>query len=96
MALEELPKFQELRDKWALLAPISKDRIDMQATIDHNANPHNDSYINKKPRRSEPEIISDLAYQFADGVLKKQYGSLYGSWLQDNGYKDFWGTNVQK
>ena len=96
MPLEELPKFQQLRDQWALQAPISKDSINRQATIDRNANPHNDNYINKRPLRGETEIISDLAYQFADGVLTKQYGSQYKDWLQDNGYKDFWGTNVQR
>lgn len=83
--------FQELRDQWALKAPMpSKDLINTQAEIDRMANPHNDPYLNKRPRRSETEIICDIVYQFADGILLRQYGNHYSAWLRQN-CEEKWG-----
>lgn len=77
--------FKELRDQWALKAPTpNKDLIYSQSEVDRMANPHNDPYPNKRPRRTEAEIICDLAYQFADGVLRHQYGYEYSTWLKNN------------
>jgi hypothetical protein len=85
--------FQALRDQWALKAPFpSKDRIETQMQMDRNANPHNEPYHNKKPRRSEAEIVSDLSYSFADAVLTKQYGDMYKGWLNATGYTEVWGV----
>lgn len=79
--------FQALRDQWALKAPLpSKDVVQSQADMDRHANPHNDSY--RRPRRSEAEIISDLAYQFADAALKQQYGWHYTNWLKSQKYEE--------
>lgn len=58
-----------LRDYFAIRAPEpSKDRIEMLMHFDRNRNPYNDSH---KPRlRSEVEIRCDLAYEYADAMLK--------------------------
>jgi hypothetical protein len=58
-----------LRDYFAIRAPEpSKDRIEMLMQFDRNRNPHNDSH---KPRlRSEVEIRCDLAYEYADAMLR--------------------------
>lgn len=91
------PDFQTLRDQWALRSPSPcQISLQTQAQMDRNANPHNEPYHNVKPRRSEAEICSDIAYQFADSVLRKQYGGQYNSWLEDSGYVDHWGTVVSK
>jgi hypothetical protein len=85
--------FQNLRDQWALKAPLpTKDRVALQLNLDRNANPHNDPYHNKKPRRSETQIVSDLAYTFADEVLIQQYGTRYTLWLKDHFYEEKWGV----
>lgn len=89
----EAMEFQALRDQWALKAPFpSKDRIESQMRMDMTANPHNEPYHNKKPRRSEAEIVSDLSYAFADSVLTQQYGVMYKDWLRDTGYREQWGV----
>ena len=85
--------FQQLRDAWALKAVITQDRIEAQMRIDMNANPHNDNYPNKRPRREPAVIVSDLSYEFADNVLGAQYPGLYPTWLRANGYKLVWGFN---
>lgn len=83
--------FQPLRDQWALKAPLpDNETILMYKRFDQQANPHNEPYHNKKPRRTEAEIISDLAYSFADQVLAQQYGQTYKSWLSDK-YCEEWG-----
>lgn len=77
------PDFQPLRDQWALKFPYPATyNIESQLRLDKAANPHNDSY--KPPFRSEAEIVSDLAYHFADCVLKQQYGLLYRDWIKTN------------
>ena len=85
--------FQQLRDAWALKAVVAEGRIRSQMQIDMQANPHNENYPNKRPRRTEAEIISDLSYEFADNVLGAQYPGLYPTWMRDNGYKLVWGFN---
>lgn len=86
--------FEHLRNELALKFPYpSKDRINMEQGYDMNANPHNDNYANKKPRRSEAEIVSDLAYGFADAFLSKQYTNEYQLWLREN-TREVWGVNV--
>lgn len=93
-AKEQAQNFQSLRDSWALKSPLpSKEDLDMQAMFDRQANPHNEPYHNKRPRRTDREIHSDLAYRFADVVLYTQYGQPYEDWLQGAGYAkrwDFW------
>lgn len=92
--------FQTLRDQWAVKAPTpSTEEVEMQASIDRSANPHNEPYHNKRPRRSTREIHSDLAYRYADVVLHTQYGAPYKNWLMANGYEkrwDFWRKNEQR
>lgn len=79
--------FQTLRDQWALKAPpVGRDEMLSKLRYDQALNPHNDSY--KPERRSETEIISDSAYQFADGVLTRQYGKTYETWLKEQGYEE--------
>lgn len=83
--------FQTSRDQWALKAPLpSRDRVEAQGQMDRQANPHNENYHNKQPRRSEVEIVSDLSYTYANSVLYKQYGQEYVDWLNDNGYVMRW------
>lgn len=83
--------FKELRDQWALKAGYPGiDQIRDQSEIDRMANPYNEPYPNMRPRRSDTEIISDLAYHFADGVLSRQYGYQYKTWLKDN-CEEKWG-----
>lgn len=90
--MEEI-QFQTLRDQWALKAPLpDRETILMYMKIDQQANPHNDTYLNKKPRRSEAEIVSDRAYSYADSVLTQQYGLEYQTWLRNNRYKEVWGV----
>ena len=62
-------KFEELRDHWALKFPYpTEERIAAECSCDRALNPHNDSH---KPKlRTRAEIVSDLAYRFADDVLK--------------------------
>lgn len=78
--------FKELRDQWALMfaARVTKARIEMWQENDRYANPHNDSYHNKRKRRSEAEIISDVSYNDADEALKQSYGDNYSRWLREN------------
>ena len=73
--------FAKLRNDWALKSVVPKDRLDMERQADYNANPHNDSYANKRPRRSDSEIISDVSFSNADAVLARQYGKTYTYWL---------------
>lgn len=88
--------FQNLRDQWALKAPtLAKESIQMEYQMDRNLNPHNEPYLNKKPLRSEAEIVSDRAYTFADAVLAKQYPVEYKDWLEENGYFTKWGVVVK-
>ena len=54
----------------------------MEAEKDRQGNPHNEPYPNKRTRRTEAEIVSDLAYTFADKVLGNQYGVEYSEWLK--------------
>ena len=85
--------FTRLRDEWALKHPYpSKDRLDSEFRMDQLANPHNEPYHNKKPRRSEAQIVSDLAYTFADNVLLQQHGTIYKTWLSLNGIREKWGV----
>lgn len=83
------PEFQKLRDLWALKCIVTTSQIDMERTRDRNANPHNDGPP-KKPRREESQIVSDLAYEFADSVLMTQYGNDYKYWLDQKGYNEVW------
>lgn len=72
--------FYRLRNEWALKMPYpSKDLFDIYYKMDMGRNPHNDSY--KPKRRTTAEIVSDLAFEFADGVLRQQYGRSYETWL---------------
>ncbi len=94
--MENIPRnFQELRDQWALKAPTpSEADIRSEQQRDMQANPHNENYHNKKPRRNVAEITSERAYVFADTVLTNQYQSYYTHWLRENGYTEKW--NVMK
>ena len=76
-------KFDELRDQWALKFPYpSEAHIGAQCRCDLVHNPHNESH---KPKlRTQAEIVSDLAYKFADDVLKQQYGFHYQVWLESH------------
>lgn len=86
--------FEKLRNELALKCPYpSKDRLDMEFRADMNANPHNDNYQNKKPRRGEAEIVSDISYAFADSFLLKQYTQEYQMWMQANTV-DKWGAKI--
>lgn len=82
--------FQHLRDQWALKACPTESDIRHQQSMDQQANPHNDNYANKRPRRSQSEIVSDLAYKYADEVLGAQYGMFYELWLTKSGYVTKW------
>lgn len=86
--------FQFLRDEWAVKHKFTHEQLGFERTKDRNANPHNETYHNKKPRRSDNEIISDLAYTFADEIMINQYKSVYEDWLSENGYTLVW--NVYK
>ena len=58
-----------LRDCFAIHAPQpDRDQILLQRQIDRSRNPHNDTH--KPPIRSEIEIIADLAFEYADAMLK--------------------------
>lgn len=83
--------FHQLRDKWALKATVTEEDIRYQQQMDAQANPHNEPYHNKKPRRDRAAIISDLSYTFADRALKAQYRSVYDEWLQHN-CEEVWGV----
>ncbi len=58
-----------LRDYFAIRAPEpSESRISINRNRDSNRNPHNESH---KPHiRSEVEIRCDLAYEYADAMLR--------------------------
>lgn len=57
-----------LRDYFAIRVPEpTKDEIDQQFRNDQTANPHGDTY--KQKRRSRLEIISDLRYAYADAMI---------------------------
>jgi hypothetical protein len=58
-----------LRQWYATHAPQpTEGDIDVQRKYDRNRNPHNDSY--KPPLRSRIEIIADLAFEYADAMIK--------------------------
>ena len=60
-----------LRDYFAIHAPPPKDSdIEFQGKLDHQANPHGDSY--KPKRRNLQEIIADLRYAFADAMIARR------------------------
>lgn len=92
MSQTEVPQFQLLRDQWALKYVINDDDIRSQFTLDVQANPNNEPNHNKKPRRGRAEVVSDLAFTFADKVLLAQYGKDYLQWLCDAGYREVWGV----
>lgn len=58
-----------LRDYFATRAPEPKaERMAIERQSDHNRNPYNDAH---KPKlRSDVEIRCDLAYEYADAMLK--------------------------
>lgn len=58
-----------LRDYFAIRAPEPKaERMALERQSDHNRNPYNDAH---KPKlRSDVEIRCDLAYEYADAMLK--------------------------
>lgn len=59
-----------LLDLGALAAPApTEDQIRSEQTRDRNANPHNEPYHNKPPRRGRDEIIWDLRYRHAHEAL---------------------------
>lgn len=73
-------KFFELRNRLAIShVPSTKD-IEAEYHRDKMRNPHNDYH--KPPLRSQIQIVSDLKFLFADGVLIQQFGKTYLSWLQ--------------
>lgn len=82
--------FSYLRSQWALKYEPSQSQIDLENSRDYAANPHNEPYHNKKPRRETAQIISDLCFHFADQVLLRQYGHNYRTWLQDHCEEDRW------
>ena len=89
-------EFQKLRDAWALRSPVpSKEDMDYEFRKDQTANPHNEPYHNKKPRREAAQIHSDRAYAFADAVLKRQYGQPYMDWLTTYYVEDRWGEGFR-
>lgn len=82
--------FFSMRNAWALRAPQpTPERIHTQMELDRQANPHNEPYHNKKPRRSEAEIVSDLAFAYADTILLTQLGDAYKQWLRENTVERF-------
>ncbi len=88
---DNIPDFQTLRDSWALRAPLpGRDQVQGAADLDRAANPNNEEGPDKRPRRSEAEIISDICYTFSDRVLTQQYGTYYQQWLDHSGYEDRW------
>jgi len=84
MAYNVVEDFERLRNEWALKANVSKDTLDLERSLDQRANPHNEPYHNKKPRRTDNQIIADRSYSFADEVLTRQYGRKYTEWLAAN------------
>lgn len=77
--------FELLRAQWALKAPMpSEADLTFERTRDMQSNPHNDRRPSLRDRRNFSEITSDCAYEFADGVLKRQYGRPYEEWLEAN------------
>ncbi|MDN7413463.1 hypothetical protein QZM42_33600 [Burkholderia vietnamiensis] len=58
-----------LRDYFAIRAPEPKaERMAIERQSDHNRNPYNDAH---KPKlRSDVEIRCDLAYEYADAMLR--------------------------
>jgi len=58
-----------LRDYFAIRAPEpTKERMDCERRCDQNRNPYNDAH---KPKlRSDVEIRCDLAYEYADAMLR--------------------------
>ncbi|AOJ31395.1 hypothetical protein [Burkholderia metallica] len=58
-----------LRDYFAIRAPEpTKERMDCERRYDQNRNPYNDAH---KPKlRSDVEIRCDLAYEYADAMLR--------------------------
>lgn len=84
------PDFQMLRDQLAVSSVISGDDIKTQQLVDQQANPHNEPYHNKRPRRDRAEIESDLMYRRADKILRTQYGDQYTKWLSSNGFVVKW------
>jgi hypothetical protein len=84
----------DMRNAWALRAPIpTDDDIRREQELDRAANPHNEPYQNKRPRRGRTEIISDRMYGFADEALLRQHGKPYREWLDRNTEKQ-WGFHV--
>lgn len=80
-------EFFKLRNEWALKMPYpDKDTLDMYMRLDMAKNPHGDSH--KPKRRSTAEIVSDMAYGYADEILKQQYGFNYRNWLNNHTEKD--------
>lgn len=80
--------FADLRIQWALKHTPSRESINLQYDMDRQANPHNENYPNKRPRRGEAQIVSDLCYEFADTVLTQQYSWSYREWLRSNCSQD--------
>jgi hypothetical protein len=76
--------FERLRNEWATKANIDDGTISYEMGVDQRANPHNEPYHNKRPRRERAVIVSDCSYIFADGVLTRQYGRKYTDWRDDN------------
>lgn len=53
--------FQTLRDQWAVKAPTpSTEEVEMQASIDRSANPHNEPYHNNRPLHLEARVPPSL------------------------------------
>lgn len=58
-----------LRDYFAIRAPEpTAERMTMERQRDRNRNPHNEGH--KPPQRSDVEIRCDLAYEYADAMLR--------------------------
>jgi len=86
-----------LRALHALEHDVSREDINLQLRIDQMGNPHNEPYPNKRPRREEAQIVSDLKYQHADKVLMHQHGYEYKEWLKRNGFEqDRWTETWRK
>lgn len=67
--LNKAPQGMSLRDYFAIRAPEpTAERMTMERQRDRNRNPYNEGH--KPPHRSDVEIRCDLAYEYADAMIR--------------------------
>ncbi|MDN7703298.1 hypothetical protein QZM15_32965 [Burkholderia sp. AU44665] len=67
--INEAPQGMTIRDYFAIRAPEpTSERMAMERRCDHNRNPYNEAH--KPTIRSDVEIRCDLAYEYADAMIR--------------------------